>query len=271
MSQSIAGKVVIITGSSMGIGKTLAIRLGQLGAKIIINARNEIRLKEAEAELKALRIEVYSFAGDITDASIAEGLIHFTIEQFGALDILVNNAGTSMRGKIESVSADVLKSIYEINTIAPIMLTQMAIPYIKQQKGSIIFISSLAGLKGLPFISIYCSAKMGLTAIADALRIEHGEDKIHVGLVYVGITAVENGKTTLGPNGEFIPLDERNGWHVASLEHVAKKIAQNIMLRKNKTIIGMSGKIYYTLVRIFPSLADLLTRKLYKKQKQLYS
>ncbi len=271
MSESVAGKIVIITGSSMGIGKALAIWLGKRGAKIIINARNEIRLQEAEAELKALGIEVFSYAGDITQPPIAEGLIQFTIKQFGALDILVNNAGTSMRGRIESVSADVLKHIYEINTIAPIMLTQMAIPYIKKQKGSIVFISSLAGLKGLPFISIYCSAKMGLTAIADALRIEHREDKIHVGLVYVGITAVENGKTTIGPNGEFIPLDERKGWHVASLEHVAQKIALNIMSRKNKTIIGLSGKIYYNLVRIFPTLADLLTRKTYKKQKQLYS
>ena len=270
MRQNLEGKIIIITGSSMGIGKALAIWLGQRKAKIILNARNEIRLEKAEKELRDLGIEVYSFAGDITKKSNAQGLIDFTIKQFGSIDILVNNAGSSMRGKIESVSTDVLKSIYEINTIAPIILTQMAIPFIKKTQGSIIFISSLAGLKGLPFISIYCSAKMGLTAISEALRIEHMEDEIHVGLVYVGITAVETGKTTLGSNGEFIPLDERKGWNIASLEHVAKKIAENIMFRKNKTIVGISGKIYYNLIRIFPNLADLLTRKIYKKQKKLY-
>jgi short-subunit dehydrogenase len=149
-------------------------------------------------------------------------------------------------------------------------LSQMVLPHIRETKGSIVFISSLAGLRGLPFIGVYSAAKMALTAITEALRVETRSSGIHIGLVHVGYTEIESGKTALGATGIPVSLQERKGFLVATTEQVAKKIVQNILTRKNKTIIGMSGKLYGFLVRHFPALVEFMVRKAHRKTKRIY-
>lgn len=271
MSYDFKGKIVLVTGSSMGIGKAVALDLALRGAKIVLNARNSDRLKATETEMQAQGFDVAAFAGDITLDHVAQELIDFTIRTYGSLDVLINNAGTSMRGAIETVSPDVVRSIYEVNTVAPLVLTKMSMPHIKASKGSIVFISSLAGLRGLPLISVYCSAKMALTALTDALRVEHQSDGIHIGIVYVGITEVEKGKNTIGAQGQLIPLDERKGIHVASTQHVAASIRKNITSRKKKTVVGLVGKAFNFMNRYFPFILEFATKRSYSKTKKLYS
>lgn len=175
-----------------------------------------------------------------------------------------------MRGMIETVSPSVMTYIYQVNSIAPLMLTKMALPHLKKTKGSVVFISSLAGLRGLPFISIYCSAKMALTAIAQALRIEHAADRIHIGIVYVGITKIEADKTAIGANGEQVQLEERTGMFKATPELVAEKIVQHISRRKKQTVIGLPGKLFFVLSRYFPGIVELMVKRSYKKMSKLY-
>ncbi len=270
MSVSFEQKVVIITGSSMGIGKALAKNLGHRNAKIVLNARSAEKLVATEKELRQAGFDVCSFAGDVTKEEDSIALIDFAIRQYGRIDVLVNNAGASMRGMIETVSPAVMTYMYQVNSIAPLMLTKIALPHIKKNKGSIVFISSLAGLRGLPFISIYCSAKMALTAIAQALRIEHAADKVHVGIVYVGITKIEADKTAIGANGELVQLEERKGAFKDSPETVAQKIVQNISSRKNQTVVGIPGKLFFFLSRYFPGILEMMVKRSYKKMNKLY-
>ena len=263
-------KVVIITGSSMGIGKSLALLLANRNAKIVLNARNEERLLATEKELKDAGYEVISFAGDVTLETDCRNLIATAIARYGKIDILVNNAGISMRGAIENLSPHVISTVFNINAIAPLMLTQMVLPYIKQTKGSIIFISSLAGLRGIPFLSVYSAAKMALTSISQSLRVEHHADGIHIGLVYVGITEIEKNKTAMDADGSSILLDERKGFFTSGVNHVSYKIARLIAARKKQTVIGISGKAYYFLIKYFPSLVGFLMIQSQKRMKKLY-
>lgn len=263
-------KVVIITGSSMGIGKSLAIRLGGYNARLVINGRNEEKLLATEKELKNMGCEVLSVAGDITLEADCKNLITATLQRFGRIDILVNNAGVSMRGTIGQLSPVVISTVFNVNTVGPIMLTQMALPYIRQTKGSIVFISSLAGLRGLPFISVYSAAKMALTAIVEALRVETKADGIHIGLVHVGYTEVEAGKTTIGADGNNIKLDERKGFFTATSEDVAKRIAANISKRKSRTVIGVPGKFFAFLVRYLPGVIEIAILRSYGRMKKIY-
>jgi short-subunit dehydrogenase len=263
-------KVVIITGSSMGIGKSLALLLAKSKAKVVLNARSKDKLFATVNELKAAGCDVLGFAGDVTLETDCNALISATIEHFGKIDVLVNNAGVSMRGPVANLSAKVIADVFNINTIAPLVLTQIAMPHIKQSNGSIVFISSLAGLRGLPLISIYSAAKMSLTAIAQALRVEHYADNIHIGLIYVGITKIEKDKTALDANGEKVLLDERNGFFTSNSEHVAKKIASNIAKRKKQSVIGIAGKVYYSLIRFLPGLVEFLLIRSQKKMNKLY-
>lgn len=258
-------KVVIITGSSMGIGKSLALYLGKQKAHVVLNARNAERLLATEIELKEAGCSVVRFVGDITNEKECDRLIQKTIDSFGKIDILVNNAGVSMRGKLEHLSPGLISTIFNINTIAPIILTKKALPYIEQTKGSIVFISSLAALRGLPVISIYSAAKMALTAISQSLRFETKPYGIHVGLVYVGITKIEKDKTALDANGKTLVLDERKGIFTESMPNVAKGISLNIEYRKKQSIIGFSGKVYYFLIKFFPRLMDVIIHRSQKK------
>lgn len=263
-------KVVIITGSSMGIGKSLAKRLGSYGARLVLNGRNEEKLVATEKELKDLGYETLSVPGDITIEADCRNLIVNTLQRFGRIDVLVNNAGVSMRGTIGQLSPSVMATVFNTNTIGPIMLTQMALPYIRQSKGSIVFISSLAGLRGLPFISVYSAAKMALTAIVEALRVESKADDIHVGLVHVGYTEVEPGKTTIGVDGKLITLDKRKGFFTSTSETVAKKIAINISKRRSRTVIGVPGKLFDFLVRFLPGILEMAVLRSYGRMKKIY-
>ena len=262
-------KVVIITGSSMGIGKSLAMLLGKQGSHVVLNARNEDKLLATETELKNAGCNVISYAGDMSKEEDCNGLIAKTIEHYGKIYILINNAGLSMRGMMEQLSPNLVSTIFNTNTIAPIILSQKAIPYIKQTKGSILFISSLAAMRGLPLISIYCASKMALTAVSESMRIETKPDGIHIGIVYIGFTKAEDDKTVLNTEGIPILLGERNGAFNLTTNKVAKKISQNIELRKNKTVIGISGNLYYFLSKFFPRLLELIITRSQKQVKQL--
>ena len=175
-----------------------------------------------------------------------------------------------MRGTIGQLSPGVISTVFNVNTVGPVMLTQMALQHIRQTKGSIVFISSLAGLRGLPFISVYSAAKMALTAIAEGLRVETKADGIHIGLIHVGYTEVESGKTTIGADGKLIRLDERKGFFTDTSEDVAKIIAMNISKRKSRTVIGIPGKLFSFLVRYLPGILEIAILRSYGRMKKIY-
>ena len=270
MKHTMNDKVIIITGSSMGIGKSLAKLLGGKHAKLVINGRSEERLLATEVELKKRGYEVISIVADISNEAGCRYLVDATVQQFGRIDILVNNAGVSMRGTLEELSPKVISTVFAINTIAPAVLSRMVLPHMRQSKGSIVFISSLAGLHGLPLIGVYCAAKMALTAMVESLQIECQPHGIHVGLVYVGYTENEQGKTTIGASGLPIPLQERKGFFTATRNQVAEKIYLNIVARQRRTTIGIPGKLYAKLVRYFPLVVGRIIQNTYSKKGNLY-
>jgi short-subunit dehydrogenase len=251
-------QVVIVTGSSMGIGKAVARRFAEKKAKVVLNGRNEQRLKAVVSEFKQFGYDVWGVCGDISNEEDCEKLIKSTIEQFGRIDILIKNAGVSMRGEVNKLSPGVISSVFQINAIGPFILTQKAIQHIVKAKGSIVFISSLAGLKGLPGLSAYSASKMALTALAESLRIEHARDDVHIGIFYVGYTQVEKGKTTLGADGELLILEERTGRLQHSIEEVAAKILRHVEKRERRSFTGLTGYLYSFLLRQFPMLMERL-------------
>jgi len=263
-------KVVIVTGSSKGIGKAVARIFAQHQAKVVLNGRNPDSLKSTEIQLKQQGFDVLAVQGDVSKNEDCAKLVEATLSRYGRLDILINNAGISMRGKVEELSPTVIDTVFQINTIGPFMLTQMAIPHIKKTKGSIVFVSSLAGLKGLPNLSVYSASKMALTALVEALRVEHAEDGLHVGLFYAGFTEIEKGKTTMGANGDMILLEERTGNFQHSIEYVADRIVHHTRHRKKQSRVGVTGYLYSFLVRQFPSLTERMITSQYKKVSKVY-
>ena len=254
--KSFQNKVAVVTGSSKGIGKATAIELVKNGATVVLNGRNQATLLKTEKEIKALGGKVHAVNGDISVPEEAEKLIEETIRKFGKLDILINNAGVSMRGNFADLKPGVFKTVFETNVLGVVNTTIPAMPYLKQSHGSIVFISSAAGIRGLPGLSAYCSSKMALRAIAESIRIEEANSKIHVGLIFVGVTEIEHGKKTIAADGSLITINDRLKAKVQSTQSVAKAILKNIKKRKFRTTLSGLGKLNAVMQSIMPDLVE---------------
>ena len=139
-------KVALVTGSSQGIGKAIAIALAQRGCIVVLNGRQQSKIDAVKAEIEQNGGRAYAFAADVSDFIAAKNLIEQTISNCGQLDILINNVGISSRGYLAELHPDVLQQVFNSNVNGSIFPTQVALPHIRLQKGSIVFISSLAAI-----------------------------------------------------------------------------------------------------------------------------
>ena len=253
---NLKGKVAVITGSSRGIGKSIAIELAKHGAHIVLNGRNQSRLEVAKLEVGKIHSNVVSYCCDVSDPIKANKLIETAIQSFGKLDILVNNVGVSMRGDVADLNPDVFKKVFDSNLLGSVYPTIPAIKQLRKTQGSLVFISSLAGIRGLPYLSAYSSSKMALRAIAESIRIEEKKNNIHVGLVLVGITQIEHNKETISSDRSKKVLKKRDSSKVDSTERVAKKVLKNIQKRKFITTLTIIGKLNKFLQARFPILVE---------------
>lgn len=261
MKKTFQDKVAIVTGSSRGIGKAIAIELAKNGAKVVINGRNKERLNDVEQQLKLFSTHVAVFQGDVSDEKQAEALVQFTISTFKRLDILINNVGVSMRGAFVDLNPSVFKQVFESNVYGSVFPSIPALKHLRKTKGSLVFISSLAGIRGLPDLSAYCSSKMSLRAIAESIRIEEKQHHIHVGLIQVGITQIEHYKETIAADGSMKTLKMRTETGAQTTQQVAIATLKNIQKRKFLTTLTGIGKLNNWMQARFPMLVEKIILK----------
>ncbi len=259
-------KTIVITGSSIGIGRTLARNLAQQGAKIVLNARNAERLEKTRLALSEEGYDVLAVAGDVSKIEDCEHLIKATVDHFGGLDVLINNAGISMEGAVADLHPDVFRKVMEVNYLGSVYPTQAALPHLQASKGSVIFIGSAAGIRGIPGYAVYSSSKMSLTALAEALRTELYESGVHVGLAYVGFTQNDPEKTIYNAKGEIIPQPNRSFIKAESPERVAERIMRMIKKRQFKRVFTPLGQLNAVMNRFFPGIVDGILRRNYLKR-----
>lgn len=256
-------KVVIITGSSMGIGKEMARQFLEAGAKVVLNGRNKMRLEKTGADFKADGYEVLCISGDVSNPQDCQTLVDSTIKHFGQIDILINNAGISTEGTVEELDADVFKKVMEVNYLGSVLPTKSALPYIKKTKGSVIFVSSVAGIRGIPKYSVYSSSKMALTALAESLRIELAKDNVHIGIAYVGFTENDPDKTIYDKDGKIIPQPKRNLIKPESVDVVAGRIIGMVKNRTFKKVFTPIGKLNALLNKLTPGIVHSVLKRNY--------
>lgn len=269
MKSTFLNKVAIITGSSGGIGKATAIGLAKQGASIVINGRNQEKLELVKKELEQMGFDVLAVAADITSYEECERLMQETVKHFGKIDILVNNASLTMEDSFENLHPDIFTKVFLSNTLGTIMPTKAALPYMKLTKGSVMFISSLAGMHGLPAGSAYCAGKMSLTAFWQSMRIELNNTGIHFGICYVSFTQNDASKRMLSSDGKLVPIQKRPEILKQSQEQVASAIIKSIKERRAKVVLSVFGKITEWVFRYFPRLVMFTIVSLNEKKMNL--
>jgi short-subunit dehydrogenase len=260
------GKVAIITGSSAGIGKALAIALGERGAGIVLNGRNEQKLESTRGALAEQGLRVVAVPGDVSNYEDCRRLVRRAVDHFGKIDILINNAGLAMEGEVEHLHPDTLKKIVEVNFLGAAYITQLAIPHIRATQGNILFISSLAGIHGLPGFSAYSASKMALSALAESLKIELNGTGVHVGVAYVGFTENDPNKTIYRADGQLETLPRRQNVKVTPVEKVARRLIRKLERRRHKSIFSSLGKILFFTKRLSPALVERILTNSYRRK-----
>lgn len=249
----------------MGIGKATALALGRQGALVVINGRTPSRLQATADEFDREGISVLPIQGDVANSEDVQRLVAKTIDAFGRLDILINNAGISMRGAFEDLQDDVIQKVVGSNFVGSINMSRAALPYLRETKGHLVFVSSLAGIRGLPLVSVYSASKMALTGLAESLRLELMDNGIHVGIVYVGITQNEAEKTVLRADGKPITLQWRGIDRGQQREQVASAILKNIRQRKFKSVLTGLGRFEAIANRVAPGFVEQILKNAHKK------
>ena len=164
-ANSLAGKTAIITGASAGIGWATALAFAEKGARVVVTARREQRLRELCDLIGARDGKAVYLAGDGADEATAQNCVALAVKQFGRLDILINNAGAGNYKNLVDTSVEEYDALMDSNMKSSFLFTRHAAPVMIAQKGGeILFISSVAGLQGYAGEAVYCASKLPRSA-----------------------------------------------------------------------------------------------------------
>ena len=264
-------RTVLITGSSTGIGRAIALRLDRAGFQVFAGVRNRGDAEDLEAA-GSDRLEPVII--DVTD----EGTIEATKERVvhvtgGRLDALVNNAGIVVAAPVETLALDSLRRQLEVNVTGQVAVTQAFIPALRAAKGRIVLMASIGGRMSTPYLSPYHASKFALEGIGDALRMEMSQFGVGVSIVEPGSIATPfwgKGTDQIGPALESMTAEQRELYEPpvkAAAEgarkaeergiepdRVAKAVEHALTASHPKTryLVGTDARIQAALHRLLP-------------------
>jgi len=244
-------KTVIITGGSEGVGAATARKFADAGARLVLAARRQDKLETIAAELRR-KTRVLVVPMDVADADARVRLFERTQHEFGSIDVLINNAGYQARGPVETVAAEDLGRIIDVNLKAPIVLCRLAIPYMRNLEGgaAIINVASLAGRVPLHGSAAYSASKFGLRAFTFAL----GEELRYTS---IKLAAVSPGPIDTGfimSNIDTV-TDLTFSQPLSTADEVADEIVKLCMNNKRERSMPPLSGALTTMSYLFPWLA----------------
>lgn len=188
MANRLEDKVLLVTGSTTGIGEAVARRCSEEGASVMVHGRDKERARAVSEEVRG------AFAvGDLGDPAVAEQLVDATVERFGRIDGIVNNAALTTRSAIDGTTADVFDRIIAVNLRAPLLIIRAAITHFRRQGGGVVVnIGSINALCGEPNLLAYSISKGGLQTLSRNLADAHAADGVRINHMNVGWTLTEN-------------------------------------------------------------------------------
>lgn len=259
------GKVVVITGGSQGVGAALARRFAHSGAKLLLAARGKKKLDVLAEELRPFT-DVHVMAMDVCDVDACVNLLKKAEFEFGGVDILISNAGDHTRGPVENVSVEEMGRMIDVNLRAPIVLSRLALPYLRKSSGgaAIVNVGSLAGRVPVKNAATYSAGKAGLRAFTFALAEElRGED---IKLAVVSPGPIDTGFIMANLD---VVADIIFSQPICTAEEVAEEVVKLCLNnRRERSIPPISGAL--TMVSyLFPSIGRLLQPLLEKRGRKV--
>lgn len=183
------GKVAVVTGGTAGIGEAIAKRFAEEGASVVVTGRRQQELDRVVSVIRHSKGKALAVAGSVADEAHAQDVTRRALDSFGRVDILVNNAGIGDFGKrLHEIDDATWANVLDVNLTGVFRMTRAIIPQmLKQGRGAVVNISSIASLVGIATLSAYAASKGGLDALTRALAIDYAKDGIRCNVVNPGL------------------------------------------------------------------------------------
>jgi short-subunit dehydrogenase len=252
------GRVAVITGASSGIGLALAQHLAREGVAVVLGARRADRLEQAVQQIRGDGGRAEAVATDVTDPHGVARLVAHAEARLGRLDIMVCNAGFGFYGTVEDTPASIMQRMMDVNFMGSFHGAQAALPIFRRQgHGHLIFMSSIAGARGIPQMSGYSATKFAQAGFAESLRSEFAGSRIHVSVVFPVSTLTE-----------FRTAMERDYGHVISgvgpkqsADDVARAVVACVRRPRPEVFPHRSSRFLAIFTTLAPGLADTFVKK----------
>ena len=258
MKYDFRGRVVLVTGAASGIGQATAEAFARAGANVALTSRDTKQLEAIAEQLRPMGVKISTHHLDVTDRAEAFTVIETVAKEFGQLDILVNNAGIGQCVRLEDLQWEDTRKIVDTNLMGIIHCTQAVLPTMKRQgSGQIVNVSSTAGHKGIPFLSVYCATKFAVRGLTESLRMELRKEGIEVISVCPGTTDTNFFRRS---------ITSGKGWWLKSpwthgRDGVAERILHACARHKREVVLTPEGKLMVIVNKFAPRLIDFLTLK----------
>ncbi|MBW3633435.1 MAG: SDR family oxidoreductase [Chloroflexi bacterium] len=256
MPRPLAEQVVVITGASSGIGRETAHQLASHGASLVLVARNEVALRETAAEVEALGGRALVAAADVAIPDQIQRVAEQAATHFGRIDTWINGASVATYGTVDQTTIEEMRRIIDVNLLGVIYGTKAALPFLRQSGGTLINISSVTGVRGIPLLAAYSAAKHGIVGFAEALRLELDHDRSGVSVTTIlpyGINTpfFNHARSKLG----VLPRATPPAYDPSA---VAEAILWAAEHPTREIVVGGVGKGVVLMQRLSPALLDRL-------------
>ena len=253
MKKPLAGRSILITGASSGIGAALAKAGAAAGMRVALMARGREALEAVAAGIRSVGGDALVLAGDVARSEDCRRVVREAEDAFGGLNVLVNNAGYGILSWLEETPDADAERIVAVNLLGSFYPTAAAVPGMRARgRGHVVFVSSIVGKKGVPGYALYCATKFGQVGLADALRAEVAADGVDVSVVYPISTATGFREARVRPGAT--PVPQHATLRVQSPGHVARAILKCLARPRAEVHPFPAVRLYAAAVQLFPGL-----------------
>ncbi len=260
-------KIVLITGGSSGLGRIIAEKYAEAGAKLALVALEQDAVERAAQEIhRSHRVDVIPLQADITKQADVDRVFETVREKFGSLDCLVNNAGRSMRGKVLDTTPEQFQSLFDLNVLGTVRCTRAAASMLLERRGHVINIGSLAAKSAARFVGAYPVSKHAVAAFSQQLRLELGSQGLHVLLVCPGPIKRDGERLYSLEGQDDIPEEAKmpgGGVKVGRIDPdwLAVKILKYCERRRPELVVPGKARLLFAVMQLWPALGDWIVTK----------
>ena len=250
----LVGKVVVVTGASMGIGEAIAKIFAASGASVVLLSRDTVRA-EAARERIGFPERTVALSCDVRHSEEIDRVLGLTLHHFKRVDVWINNAGHGLMDSVAEVELSAAHELFETNFFGALSAMQAAIPVMRQQGGgTLINISSVAGHIPLPFHACYSASKFALNAISKAAGVELKKDGIHVLTVCPGYVRTAFSQNAV--RGNDVKTVRPGAVRGISAERVARATLRGYLKQKREVIVPWTMHVPVKLYQLFPAMVE---------------